>query len=384
VITGRRITVAMFLVTGAILLTKGIVPTRAAAPPAIPTSDEPDSNVPTLMWKTDGVDGTTAAVVVVGIAPRALHALLSPDMTLERWTSFLTVRVAREGPADAKTKLPPPLWGSYRVEAKVLRFQPRFPLEPGLRYRAEFDPSKFEAIIRVLSQAAVAAESEPRPFTKTKMVADFAIPKRLEHPTSTVTAVYPSCGILPENLLRFYIHFSGPMSRGEAYNRIKLLDSMGKPVLDPFLELAEELWSTDGTRFTLLFDPGRVKRGLKPREEVGPVLEAGRSYCLVIERDWPDARERVSQAISGSVFGRFVARSKAVERSATPRQHARSARSRLPRTARPGTSRSTNYGTRCRANRPGRRGLDRSGRNPLAIHTESTLERGKLPLVDRN
>jgi hypothetical protein len=102
--------------------------------------------------------------------------------------------------------------------------------------------------------------------------------------------------MLPENLLRFYIHFSAPMSRGEAYHRIKLLDAKGKPVADPFLELAEELWSTDGTRFTLLFDPGRIKRGLKPREEVGPVLEAGKSYCVVIDRDWPDAMGNPLQA----------------------------------------------------------------------------------------
>ena len=46
----------------------------------------------------------------------------------------------------------------------------------------------------------------------------------------------------------------------------------------PFLELDEELWSPDGTRFTLVFDPGRIKRGLKPREEAGPILEAGKSY----------------------------------------------------------------------------------------------------------
>ena len=59
--------------------------------------------------------------------------------------------------------------------------------------------------------------------------------------------------------------------------------------MPPFLELDEELWSPDGTRFTLLFDPGRVKRGLKPREELGPVLEAGKSYSLVIDRDWLDA-----------------------------------------------------------------------------------------------
>jgi hypothetical protein len=94
---------------------------------------------------------------------------------------------------------------------------------------------------------------------------------------------------LPENLLKFYIGFSAPMSRGEAYRHVHLLDSAGKPVPDPFLELDEELWSPDGKRFTLLFDPGRIKRGLKPREEVGPILEQGKSYTLVVDRQWPDA-----------------------------------------------------------------------------------------------
>jgi hypothetical protein len=280
--------VAVFLVTGAILVNKGIAPARAAAPPAARSKDEPKPVAPRLVWKTLGSqgDGTIVAVEVLGIDPSSATALKSPRMTLERWSSFLTVRVAGEVPDETKT--PPPLWGTYVVEAEALRFQPRFPLEPGIRYRAEFDRSKFQAVVRALSQAGGAAETEPP--SSTKLVAEFAVPKRPERATTTVTAVYPSREMLPENLLRFYIHFSAPMSRGEAYHRIKLLNGTGTPVADPFLELAEELWSTDGTRFTLLFDPGRVKRGLKPREEVGPVLEAGKTYCLVIDRDWPDAR----------------------------------------------------------------------------------------------
>jgi hypothetical protein len=74
------------------------------------------------------------------------------------------------------------------------------------------------------------------------------------------------------------------------YRHIHLLDAVGKPVPDPFLELDEELWSGDGCRFTLLFDPGRIKRGLKPREEAGPVLEQGHTYTLVIDRAWTDAK----------------------------------------------------------------------------------------------
>jgi hypothetical protein len=97
---------------------------------------------------------------------------------------------------------------------------------------------------------------------------------------------------LPENLLKFYIEFSAPMSFGQAYEHLKLLDEKGKPLDLPFLELGEELWDPRGMRFTLLFDPGRIKNGLKPREELGPVLEAGKSYTFVIEPGWKDASGR--------------------------------------------------------------------------------------------
>src|SRR6185369_17474733 len=59
-----------------------------------------------------------------------------------------------------------------------------------------------------------------------------------------------------------------------------------------FLEIGEELWDGTGTRLTLLFDPGRVKTGLKPREEFGPVLEAGKGYRLVIDKVFRDANNR--------------------------------------------------------------------------------------------
>ena len=82
------------------------------------------------------------------------------------------------------------------------------------------------------------------------------------------------------------------MSRGAAYQNIRLLDGNGKTVPFPFLELAEELWEPEGKRFTLLFDPGRIKRGLKPREEVGPALITGGTYTLVINHAWRDASGR--------------------------------------------------------------------------------------------
>jgi hypothetical protein len=121
------------------------------------------------------------------------------------------------------------------------------------------------------------------------LTADFFRAK-VTSPSTKITAVYPTGDQLPENLLRFYIHFSAPMSRGEAYRHLKLIDAAtDKPVSAPFLELEEELWSPDGKRFTLLIDPGRIKRGLKPREMFGPVLEAGKTYRFEIDRGWTDA-----------------------------------------------------------------------------------------------
>ena len=177
-----------------------------------------------------------------------------------------------------------PILGTYRVDGSTLQFVARYPL----------DQPAYRAIV----DATLLSAADRRRLDQGQQTGKLAIDVVLEesHPTArqatVATAVYPSAQVLPENLLRFYIHFSAPMSRGEAYRHIRLLDATAKPVADPFLELNEELWSGDGCRFTLLFDPGRIKRGLKPREEVGPVLEQGCIYTLVIDRAWPDAHGR--------------------------------------------------------------------------------------------
>ncbi|MGH9672455.1 MAG: Ig-like domain-containing protein [Bryobacteraceae bacterium] len=158
----------------------------------------------------------------------------------------------------------PQMLGTHSIEAGVVVFRPRFPLQPGVRYRAVY--------------------RSPSPVT-----AEFTIPKKDTAPATSVTHVFPSGARLPENLLKFYIHFSAPMSFGEAYRRLRLLDERGQAIELPFLEIQEELWDRDRKRLTVLFDPGRVKRGLTPHREVGPPLIAGRRYTLVIDRAWMDA-----------------------------------------------------------------------------------------------
>ena len=79
------------------------------------------------------------------------------------------------------------------------------------------------------------------------------------------------------------------MSRAAVYRYVHLIDDNGVEVILPFLELNEHLWDRRQQRITLLLDPGRIKRGLKPNEEVGNALIAGHGYTLVIDADWPDA-----------------------------------------------------------------------------------------------
>ncbi len=160
----------------------------------------------------------------------------------------------------------PPLLGSYRLEQGALVFVPQYPVQPGVPYRATF-----------------------RIPGKDPVVQRFTIPRGDITPTTVVERVYPSTNVLPENQLKFYIHFSAPMSRGEAYSRVHLLDETGAEVDRPFLTLTEELWDPDGVRFTLFFDPGRVKRGLVPHNELGTPLNEGKKYTLLIDHDWLDA-----------------------------------------------------------------------------------------------
>src|SRR5262249_29957507 len=230
----------LFLILGAILLLERSAPvcsaSRPADQPAEPAAAPPTPQVPSLRWISRKPDGTDAAVEVRGVHHNDLAALSKIAMTRERWTSLLAVRVITDPPA--RTIGTPPLLGRYYVDGEVIRFVPRFPLEPGLRYRAEFDASATNVITKTAVNSV--------PPGSARLAADYSPPKRAPRPPARVPHVYPSRAVLPENLLRFYIHFSAPMSRGEAYQRIRLLDARGKPVAAPFLELDEELWSRDG------------------------------------------------------------------------------------------------------------------------------------------
>jgi hypothetical protein len=221
-----------------------------------------------LHWAIDQTDSNKLRLEVRGLDAATLVDLGSSTRTPVEWQQLLAVYAGRAGStADAGL---PPMLGIYQVESDLLVFKSQYPIQPEAEYRAVFNPA-------VLTGGA----GEP-------IVSAFQSPSRNSSPSTVVSRVYPSADLLPENLLKFYVHFSAPMSRGSIYDHIHLRDSAGKEVELPFLEIDEELWDPAMTRLTLIIDPGRIKRGVRPLEEIGPVLEAGKSYTLTIDSDWKD------------------------------------------------------------------------------------------------
>jgi len=162
----------------------------------------------------------------------------------------------------------PPMLGSYSIERGEIVFHPRFPLAPGIRYRAEFAPPSATRVERIFDGPV----------------------KEAHGPATRVERIYPSADVLPVNQLKFYLYFSAPMGRGDAYRHLHLLDDVGQAVPLAFVEIDQELWDSSYQRLTVLFDPGRIKRGLVPQQELGTPIVEGKKYTLVIDRQWLDAR----------------------------------------------------------------------------------------------
>lgn len=237
---------------------------KRAAPPEPSSSAAPVS----LRWPLDQSRSNKLLVEVHGLGAVSLGRLRESTWTPAEWQRLLSVYAGRTGSTSDPSL--PPMLGAYRIESNVLLFESQFPVEPEAEYRALFHP------------AALTGEAGD-PVTSV-----YKSPSLSSSPTTVVSHVYPSADVLPENLLKFYVHFSSPMSRGRIYDHIHLRDSAGKEIELPFLEIDEELWDPAMTRLTLIIDPGRIKRGVRPLEEIGPVLEAGKSYTLAIDSAWKD------------------------------------------------------------------------------------------------
>lgn len=184
----------------------------------------------------------------------------SGDEPAEGWASVFPV-TAGDG-ADAQ-----PLLGDYSRDGSRLFFTPRFPPTGGVSLHARFRPPR-------------AAE----------IAFDVTLPSPAIASTTRVVSIDPSGDTWLANTLRMYVTFSAPMRTGDAYAHIRVLDPAGMVIEKPFVEIEQELWDPSFQRLTILFDPGRIKRGLVDNETAGPPLVPGRDVTLVVEPSWRDAR----------------------------------------------------------------------------------------------
>ena len=176
----------------------------------------------------------------------------------EGWESVLEVRA---GP-DPRAPL---MLGEYAQSGGAITFTPRFAPSPGVELHAMFHVNH-----RIVE-------------------ATFGEPAKAVAATTVVSHLYPSADAWPANTLKLYLTFSAPMAVGEAYARIRVVDDQGKVVVQPFVEIEPELWDATGTRLTVLFDPGRIKRGLVDNEQSGPPLMPGRTVTIEVDASWRDA-----------------------------------------------------------------------------------------------
>lgn len=195
-------------------------------------------------------DAPDGSVVVEGLSPDETATLQTLDAAALEDVFAIFVDTGGDVPA---------MLGSYAVEDDRLLFTPRYPFVPGQRYRAEFV------------------------FGYVHLDEGFHIDAAVAPPDTRVARVYPSTDVVPENLLRFYVYFTHPMRGGDVYDHIYLVDGSGGRVQQGFVETVPELWDPSMRRVTLICHPGGTKQDLDMHERMGPALEEGGEYRLVVD-----------------------------------------------------------------------------------------------------
>lgn len=206
-------------------------------------------------------------VRVSGLSSAELTSLSRGPLPTDALTQLASIQVPNAGDVVVATR--------YAVAPSSLDLEPLYALEPGRSYLVRVDPSKL-----------------PVPRTEAPLVITVTVPAAPITESTQVARIFPSSSEWPENTLRFYLHFSGPMSNTSAVGHVRLVDDAGKEVPEVLLDIDVDLWNTDYTRRTVFFDPGRVKRGIRPNRELGRALVAGKRYALVVSTSWKDASGR--------------------------------------------------------------------------------------------
>lgn len=207
-------------------------------------------------------------VRVTGLSAAELDALARTSMSAEELARLVSIQVPDAGDIAVATR--------YKVTPTSLDLEPVYALEAGRGYLVRIDASQFPT---------PRADASP-------LVTTLTVPAAATSEATWVSGISPSSSQWPENTLRFYLHFSAPMSSTSAVDHVRVVDEGGREITDVLLNIDVDLWNTDYTRRTVFFDPGRVKRGIRPNRELGRALLAGKRYAIVVGTSWKDAAGR--------------------------------------------------------------------------------------------
>ncbi len=164
----------------------------------------------------------------------------------------------------------PPVAGRFLVDLDAVCFVPRFPFMDGTGY---------SFLVGVHGRL-----DSPEVWTIQRPSVPLA-------PATEVVAIYPTAAEVPVNLLKVYVHFSGPMSEGWADRAVRVCrEDTGEALEGAFLPPDPELWDLERRRLTMLLDPGRIKRGLVPNLEAGYPLIEGTPVRVDIGPEFRDAK----------------------------------------------------------------------------------------------
>lgn len=103
---------------------------------------KPTADPPAIRMNTGKGEPRLSSFEVTNLPP---SILADADFRQPTWRSLFTVRVADAGNPLASRNDRPAISGTWSADGSTLRFQPRLPLQPGIRYRAEFDPRMVSA-----------------------------------------------------------------------------------------------------------------------------------------------------------------------------------------------------------------------------------------------
>ncbi len=229
-----------------------------------------------LRWVPSGPGEAEGEVRVEGLDGESLARLGDGSLEAalgERLLRIVVVPADGEGAATARL---PNLWGEWYVGQDELRFRPRHALAPGVVLAARFDGVEFDR----RSGAAGTPVLELRHVEAAGVAA------------TRVVSADPGGEEIPANLLRIYLHFSAPMSMRDVERHVHLLDEAGGEIPLAFVDVPGGLWDPGRRRLSLFVHPGRLKRGVAPRERLGEPFAVGSIVRLRVDAAARDADGR--------------------------------------------------------------------------------------------